>query len=90
MNKEELEKELEVKYISIKKALLTSRTVICSYISGITGFFANNGKDLLNQLSDALPQLQSVLDPHIFGYVSLISIVGAIYFKIKSTSIVSK
>lgn len=90
MNKEELEQSLEVKYISIKKALLTSRTVICGYVSAISGYLSNNGKDLLNQLSDALPQLQSVLDPHIFGYVSLISIVGAIYFKVKSTSIVSK
>lgn len=86
MNKE----ELEIKYISLKKSLLTSRTNICNYITGLSTYIALNGQTLLNQLSDALPQLQSVLDPKIFGYISLISIVGAIYFKVKSTSIVSK
>jgi len=86
MNKE----ELEVKYISVKKALLTSRTVICSYISAISGYLSSNGQSLLSQFSDALPQLQSILEPHIFGYISFISVLGAIYFKVKSTSIVSK
>ena len=85
-----IKEELEVKYISVKKALLTSRTVICSYVSAISGYLSSNGKDLLTQLSDSLPQLQSVLDPHVFGYVSFLSVVGAIYFKVKSTSIVSK
>lgn len=90
MNKEELEQNIETKYISIKQALVKSRTVLCAYLAGATSYLSTNGSELLKQLSDSLPQLQSVLDVKVFGWVSFIATIGTIYFKIKSTSIVGK
>lgn len=90
MNKEELEQKIETKYISIKQALVKSRTVLCAYLAGATSYLSTNGSDLLKQLSDSLPQLQSVLDVKVFGWISFVATVGTIYFKIKSKSIVGK
>lgn len=80
----------EVKEISIKEALIKSRTVICAYISITATIFKEYGQDIVSQLTTYLPQLREFLNPSVFGFITVITTLGTIYFYVISNKVVKK
>lgn len=80
----------EVKEISIREALIKSRTVICGYLTiGIT-IFKEYGQDIISQLTTYLPQMREFLNPQFFGAITILTTLGTIYFYIISNKVVKK
>lgn len=78
----------EVVHISIKEALLKSRTVISAYIGIGADLFNRYGQDTINQLSTVLPQIREFLNPSVFGFISVVSSLATIYFYLVSNKVV--
>lgn len=89
-NENNNESSIILRIMSVKRALLTSRTIVFSYISAISGYLATNGHELLNQINDTLPQMQSFMNTSVFGWVSFIATISAIYYRIKTKTLVKK
>lgn len=67
---------------ALKKCLVKSKTVWTQYVGVTTGFLQSNGKDLVDSFNANSTQFQSLLDNKIFGIVSGLCCILAIYIKI--------
>lgn len=78
----------DVVHVSIKEALLKSRTVISAYVGIASDLFNRYGQDTISQLSTTLPSLREFLNPSVFGFISVVSSIATIYFYLVSNKVV--
>jgi hypothetical protein len=84
---DKLKEQKELYTITIKQALYKSREVLNAYVGTISGLLTANGDAILDAFNQNSPQLQSAV-PKLFGVLSAICALFAIYLKIKTKSVV--
>lgn len=78
----------DVIHVSLKEALLKSKTVISAYVGISFDLFNRYGQDTITQLSATLPQIREFLNPSVFSFISVVSSIATIYFYLVSNKVV--